>query len=1121
MGMRYRSYIFKIISIAFLYTLNGNDLNFIARPYQVTEGDAVVFTYLADKSTVKPNQIQSWKWDFQGDGVWDVEETVKSGETPKIQATWYSEFDEVLDTNQDGVITFKPILEIKTIDNQTIPQVGITEDVFGLDGQVDEEFSVKARSAGNAHMITNFSASPRMIRNGEKVRFYSDAEFVEGVEGKIWKHSWDVDGDGSEDYAVANPEHYYPDVTGAESRNVTLTVFYTLADQEEPEKEENWHQLAEIKQGYIRQVALPESLALGRSYRRGFPETYTWEDIIKAYSARGAGNNRYVYFDHFVNAFFDFQDALTPAPNEPNNRLRLAETVNEILQGQTLIANKRLIEALRIKYPRMASIDPDNPPEKLSPPAGAREETAAIDTALLDYELSIQYAASAIQRFGLDILRSKAPEGKEPFPQFPRYLTIEDPTLSGAPIPIKNEYWQLATAMERTSLGRMEKAKKLFRLSAQDTEKEAREEAKQSCKVTGMQSYLGMALLAAGQSEDEFQMNGGNTLRAHMQNARNLFESINAGENPINSDGSFIPNESFAATLQDAQEAVSEAQQAEIHARQEERTWEQYQSQLRSELLSQRNSYLTPLKNLTSIDPALYNDLQTVNDQRDYRLVVDSRLKALEEDYKGKGKEADPSIIGELGEVFLSVKNAEKEVESAKNDMINLFKSIDLAKWGNTKIKQINSSAQSSLLAADVLKAYGEGTGLGKQPWLTAAGLILERTTQFIQQSEISDVHLEQEIRNKLLNADNLRLATESTQNNLRSRELALKNSLARMDRLIEDLSHTRQTAADLYFMDPSFQIVVSDAMRRAEAELDYAIDRLYRLARTLEYEWTESYQNPIIVPVNSGEPASLENPLFDKFTERDSLFFVRDSNEAKDYLDALKAWDSKLRRINIVSVRGPNHSAPISAEPISIREEILGLSPDPARDYSLGDSIRDFRNYLETQREAGTFNEDNPTLVLDFATTIADNRFFPATGARWNMRVNSIAVDIYAESGFSNKQVAEIDLIQSGMVTLRRFFAEPPVADDLFRLTQYVDNIDRTAYAVAFPAKINGATANRPPTEFINSGLANRPIAATKWILRIDTENPTNEQIDFSKLKDIVLHFTYTYGNPAEFANF
>jgi hypothetical protein len=302
---------------------------------------------------------------------------------------------------------------------------------------------------------------------------------------------------------------------------------------------------------------------------------------------------------------------------------------------------------------------------------------------------------------------------------------------------------------------------------------------------------------------------------------------------------------------------------------------------------------------------------------------------------------------------------------------------------------------------------------------------------------------------------------------------------------------------------------------------MDYAVDRLYRLAKTLEYEWTEGFQNPLAIPVNSQEPASLENPLFDKFIKTDSLFFVRSADEAKDYLDALKAWDSKLRRINVTSVRGPNHSAVISAEPISMRETTLNFRPDATRGYTLDNSIRDFRNYLESNRKSSFYNVANPSLEIQFATTIEDNRFFPATGSRWNMRVATVAADIYAESGFSTRQVAEIDLIQSGIVSLRRYWAAPPLADDVTKLTFNVDNINRTAFAVAFPARINGATGGRPLAEFDNLGLANRPIAATNWILRINTDGTTNQQIDFTKIKDIVIRFTYTFGNPPEFTGF
>jgi hypothetical protein len=90
-----------------------------------------------------------------------------------------------------------------------------------------------------------------------------------------------------------------------------------------------------------------------------------------------------------------------------------------------------------------------------------------------------------------------------------------------------------------------------------------------------------------------------------------------------------------------------------------------------------------------------------------------------------------------------------------------------------------------------------------------------------------------------------------------------------------------------------------------------------------------------------------------------------------------------------------------------------------------------------------------------------------------------------------------------------------------LFQLTFDVGNPDRTAFGIIVPADINGATGGRPPAEFINTRLADRPIAATQWILTIDTSDPSNAGIDFTKLQDIIIRFTYTYGNPPEFSGF
>ena len=1139
----------------------GQSVNYFARPAEASEGDAIVFTYRTDKvGAVQLGDIESWKWDFDGDVAntdnpsdpgWDEIFTV--GDTDpatgrpvtatRINTTWYALFDDTRAV--EGVQTLTPTLQITltaSAGGSTITQTGITENVVGPAGVApdpDTSFTVSERAAGNADLLVNFTANPRLAKAAEvgppavpadTVRLYSDLQAVGArvidSASYLWQFTNNSGGTSPPDSTEANPRLENLDAGSYTiSLEVTYQVSFLNADGETLTANGT---LTETKQDFFRVVAVPLSLQLGRAYRRGFPDVIGWEDVIEAYQAPGPGNDRYVYFKHLEDAFFSKQGDLVGDEANADKRRELAENVGELLQGQTLIANQRLIEALRIKYPRLAaSVDPEDADQRLNPPAGARAETSAIDQALLDYLLPVWHAATAIQVYGPDVLRARAPEGAEPYPQFPQYLTFLDPTLSQTPIPAKNEYWQFTTALERAALGRVEKAKKLWRLSSQ--EPDALEEAKASAKVAGHHGYLGMALLAAGQEPEDYNANEGSSILAHVKNARNLFEMINAGVNPLGNDGSFIPNESFAAILQDAQEAVADAREAEIRAREEERTFDRYQADLRNEHLSQRNSYITPLKNLTSIDPALYNNLNTVDDQRDYRAVVQVRLSSILNDYPN----ADPGVLGEIGEQVINVLDAGLALEQARNNLLNIYKRVDLARWGSTTINAIIQDTAVEIAAIDILLGIADGLLATKIGLTTDAGLaqlggalkgFAASTKGLLQAGQtmaINDVQLEREIRGMLLEVGNAGIDIDRSFNNVRQAQLRLDNLLARMDRLIEDLAHTRDTAADLYFQDPSFRIVVTDAMRRAESELDFAVDRLYRLAKTLEYEWTEPYRNPVTIPINSFEDASLENPLFDKFTQIDSLFFIRGADEAKDYLDALKDWDSKLRRINVTSVRGPNNSGPISAEPISLREDILNLKPNPDRGYTLDDSIRDFRNFLETTRTDNIFNTANPSVQFEFQTTIEDNRFFPATGSRWNMRLHSIGADVFAESGFSDVQVAEIDLVQTGTVSLRRFFADPPFADDVMKLTFNAPDLDRTAFAIAFPAKINGATGGRPPEEFVNFGLKGRPVAATNWVLKIDTESPTNDAIDFSRVKDIVIQFTYTYGNPPEFPGF
>jgi hypothetical protein len=1131
--------------LAMATAARGEDLRFLAFPYKVNEGDAVTFQYLDQKpNTLNRTNIASWEWDFDGDGVIDARgQAPADGSPPNLNGVWFAKFDR--NRAVAGAYRVVPRLFVETRDGRSLAETnGVTEDVVGLQtvnigagnlpNQVDRdaEVIVEESATGNTDLKAHFGTAQRLVVNGTAVRFNSEVELLRP--GKILSIDWDFTGGTNFTVLnVASPTHVFPSTSFAQDFDVAMRVRYAIRTNASDYIDQT--PLVRVLPACVRVVPELGPLSAGRAYRRGFPETYDWDDLVQAYSAASATGDRHVYFHLLERALTDLQQTIRQKPDGPtaDDLRQLAEVANELLQGQLLIGNQRLISALRIRYPRIT--DPNELEERLPAPPGVREEVAGIEVALLEYQAALFHFAAIVREFGPGLLRSKAAPGREPFPDFPRYLTFEDPSLAQKPLPLKNEWWQLSYTLSQMGLGQMEKAKKLFRLSLQDAV--ARVEAKEECKRAGLQGYLGMALLAAGQSTNDFALNEGNNLLAHLKNARDLFETINQGRNPLRNDGSFIPNESFTAIYQDAQESVTDAKGMELEARSEKREFDQRQATLRNELLSQRTSYITPLKLLTGIDPAQYNNLQTVQDQNDFRATVRNRIQNILRDYPN----TSASGAGEMGGAVLAVLDSAQNVQQRINDLNNLYRNIDIKKWANQRVANTVTGFAEQYASIDLFLGIQEGmmqsvVGTSFSPASIVAGIqrgilnAAKNNLQALQQVTVGEIQLEAETRGILLEVGNLGIAIDRSNNQLDQARLALENAEARMDRLIEDLANTRATAENLYFTDPSFRVVVSRAQRRAEDELDYAVDRLYRLAKTLQYEWTEPYENPLVIPVQSLETAALENPLFDKFTQLDSVFNVRSADEAKDYLDALRAWDSKLRRINLISVRGPNHAGPYSAEPISLREQVFNFRPmtllngDGSIRYSatLADSIRQFRDFLGTNRVKNPQNPGNPSLELKFATTIEDNRFFPATGAEWNMRIAGIRVDLVGDSGINGSQVAEVDLTQSGLVSLRRFFAEPPAADDLFKLTFNAgDRIDRSAFTIKVPARINGATGGRPPGEFEAGGLQGRPVAATDWILRIDTAKPANRNFDFTKLKDIVVRFTYTYGNPPEFPGF
>ncbi len=185
-----------ILSMTFTSAAKGQSLRFFATPFEVYEGDAVVFNYLEEDrpggaATVKLSQIVGWRWDFNGDGTWDEQHDVGDPD-PKtslpitialINATWYSTI-----TNGEKIQNFTPRLQVREAGDPAfdsdnfIPKsaTGVTEDVFGTDSLVDPDMTVKNRAVGNPDLSVNFTMNPRLARTTDTVRLYSSITPADG-----------------------------------------------------------------------------------------------------------------------------------------------------------------------------------------------------------------------------------------------------------------------------------------------------------------------------------------------------------------------------------------------------------------------------------------------------------------------------------------------------------------------------------------------------------------------------------------------------------------------------------------------------------------------------------------------------------------------------------------------------------------------------------------------------------------------------------------------------------------------------------------------------------------------------------------------------------------------------
>lgn len=894
-----------------------------------------------------------------------------------------------------------------------------------------------------------------------------------------------------------------------------------------------------------------------RDYRKNFiTGGDTLEDLRKSYRPSPSD---YTNYYELMQVIKDFEHLYNDLNWHEKSSPYLAESVNELLQAQTLIASHYIREAWRIRYPI-----PEDPQTNPTPSASGpvRDEVKKMAAACDEYSLALSRAFEILREYdGVFRSRSDFPEDFETFPQF---ITFQmEGIQGGGPQPLLNELWQITNTAYKKATASYSVAYRLFGLSHNDDT--ARQEAIDQFKKCAHEAFLNSAILSAAQTPDDFQLNRGQKLKLQVVNARDMHRYIEAGLTPLGDDGKFIPNVEFESYLGMAKEAVDSLKEVEVEMHND--TMEYYntaEAALR-EIQAEREKYLDSLESTYGVHYSQYNNLQYPEDQAAYVNEVVTRMKAV----MNTPTDKNAADAGNLGIAVLRTKDAILNIDMARDAIMKIPAQIDIIERETNEFAEIYKNNAADMKALEVAVGVANAFA-GMRPTLSVSytyggqndhsvtvGLSMpigpdraqfkigklrgqQTYLRYMEQIEIREIQAAAQIKRLLLDQKSAVIAFDMAVNQLTMAHTEVNILLNELDNIIQRMNQTRLELQDIWYKNPSFAVEVSTLQKKVENRLHNAVKMCYQAARVLEYKWVEDYENPFWVHL--GAQAYLtKNKDYDKFEDSFCVFSSQRGYDCEDFLAALRLWDLKLRE---GTNRGPKQGKIDYATDygevnrwISICDDILGF-----KQLSIDRKISLFREYIQNNLKAIP-SSPYKVLVLEFPTIIDDcNMFGGCSGAylrHWNKRIGAIGVDIEADSGFTDSDAARVYLIQTGTITLRRFpsivadedfywtyntereynasfISDQNLAEDLMR-----SRLSHSAFLGSMEATINNQQGyhyyiGNPNS--LDTDLKELPVACDKWLLIIDMSDPLNQYIDFSKIKDIKLLFFYKYGNPREF---
>ncbi len=772
------------------------------------------------------------------------------------------------------------------------------------------------------------------------------------------------------------------------------------------------------------------------------------------------------------------------------------EALNELMAGQALVGNDYLIRGLRARFPGAVSNDDSaRPVELLEDSVGSFQD--GIDRTVEELR---------VRPFGL---RSRKQLGDNvSFDELVENTPVEGEAQGDA---VFNEFYRFTHLAYRQGLASNSLGRRKF--FYENTSPEGREDAARTLKRSAQATYLNTALLTALQNRDDFHRNKGYELKRQVLEAQRTFDDINAGFNPLKLLGDFVPRQPVESFIRLFNGLVETAVRDEAGYKAELRDYDVNQTTLANELAEQQQRYLDTMEALTGIPSGVITTTYGGLLESAHR---EAFLNAAER------SERDASNAGQLRRARLAIDQAVADARLVFEQVRQIPERIRTEERRSSSIATLIIGNGNRLALLDYAIGHANAWQMGFEgpefnPAQVIAGQLRSNQTliQATQSARIEGINSAAQVKSLLLeqataliSLDRARVAIDA----LKAESNALR---AELQRVVRNYVTAQRNLAEAYYADPAYRLETDIAKENAESSFEAAMIQGYFTAKALEYEWAESFSNPV-ERIGVGNPVPIgEAQLFAPFIAAESVFSCRSAGNASspaprlsDFLTALEAWDQTMRQ-----VRG-NEQQPQFVEIISLRKDILGFA---GGDESTNRLL--FADFLAKNRKPGR-NPRKDDLVIPFALSIADQRLFPAEP---NLKLVDMSLNIKsrpprfaAEAGWSRPFRVEMVMLDEAVIrTFWADFSNDPPDDDLLIIDL---EEGRTLSTSPFRGLLQATLDGQPSGLPANVQFANLSPAVTRWVLRIDMANGENVYLIPEYIDDIEIRMTYKFGRPEVF---